>query len=110
MRASIVAADSNARTVTVRDLTMGDRPALVTEEPKDKTTASSVTLRVDPKAAGKLTDLRPGDTVTLTCRASASGSLGAGMGATETGMTGNLDSQLLADQHCSTVTAIRKAR
>jgi hypothetical protein len=110
MSAEVVSADSTAQQITVRKLTMGSKTSTGSASsaqlppPAD---APTFTLKVEGKALTRLSSVKPGDQVTISCRALGAGapadtSAGSGMG--------TITSQAMADAHCSSVTDISAAK
>jgi hypothetical protein len=100
MTAEIVSTDATAQQITVRKLSMGGTSAT---EPAD---APTFTLKVEGKALTRLSSVKSGDQVTISCKAMASGADTASSGA----MGGTISSQAVADQHCASVTDISPSK
>jgi hypothetical protein len=100
MTAEVVSTDATAQQITVRKLSMGGTSS--STEPAD---APTFTLKVEGKALTRLSTVKAGDNVNLSCRpASASSATTSGS------MSGGITSQAIADMHCSSVTDISAAK
>jgi hypothetical protein len=97
MTAEIVSTDTTAQQITVRKLSMGGTSSMT--EPADSPT---FTLKVEGKALTRLSTVKSGDKVTISCKS---------MGGADTPMSsGAISSQAMADAHCSSVTDISAAK
>lgn len=97
MTAEVVSTDATAQQITVRKLSMGGTTSTDTAE------APTFTLKVEGKALTRLSTVKSGDQVTISCKPMTSGA--------ETGsMGGSITSQAMADAHCSSVTDINPAK
>jgi hypothetical protein len=140
MTAEIVSTDASAQQITVRKLSMGGTTSgTMSGGTSGSTTTGSqstgmsgdtatVTLRVEGKALTRLSSVKTGDMVTISCRAmgenpgamsgSTSGTTTSTTGSGSTGATtsgagtasasGGINSQAQADMHCASVTDISK--
>ena len=102
MTAEIVSTDATAQQITVRKLSMGGT-STSTAEPAD---APTFTLKVEGKALTRLSSVKSGDQVTISCKAMSSGADPATSGA----MGGTINSQAVADEHCASVTDISPSK
>jgi hypothetical protein len=120
MSAEIVSTDASAKTITVRSLSGSD-----TERDRQSPTSgtaetmSPTTLRLEGKAGERLSGLKPGDRVMLSCRHDSSmGSTGTAQGTGSTsgsttqgaGTSSMTDTTRGASAQCSVVTDISKSR
>ncbi len=136
MTAEIVSTDQTAQQITVRKLSMGGTTSgsQSTGAPSTGTgdDSATVTLRVEGKALTRLSSVKSGDMVTISCRAqgdmpSATGTSpttgGSSTSSTTSGSTGSttsgagtastmggISNQAMADKHCASVTDISKGR
>src|SRR5262245_63258643 len=72
MSAEIVSTDASAQQITVRKLSMGG--SMATAETAE---APTFTLKVEGKALTRLSSVKSGDMVTISCRAQSGGDAGA---------------------------------
>ena len=93
MTAEIVSTDATAQQITVRKLSMGG-----TTSAAETAEAPTFTLKVEGKALTRLSGVKSGDMVTISCRAQTGGDAGA--------MAAPITSQAQADMHCASVTDI----
>lgn len=107
LSAEVVSTDATAQQITVRKLSTAlstnDTDSMRTRTlPADDT--STFTLKVEGKALTRLSSVKAGDTVTISCRALSAGSdVGGAMG-------GAITSQAQADMHCASVTDISASK
>ena len=113
MTAEIVSTDAAAQQITVRKLSMG---GTTSTGPAD---APTFTLKVEGKALTSLSTVKSGDQVTISCKSigdmgsTTSGTTGAttsGAGTASGGMGSTINSQAMADMHCSSVTDISPSK
>lgn len=100
MTAEVVSTDSTAQQITVRKLSMGG--ATTSNEAAD---APTFTLKVEGKALTRLSSVKSGDQVTISCKPMTSGA-----DTSPGSMGGSITSQAMADAHCSSVTDINPAK
>jgi hypothetical protein len=101
MTAEVVSTDATAQQITVRKLSMGG-----TTTSTGTADAPTFTLKVEGKALTRLSTVKSGDQVTISCKPMTSGADASPTG----GMGGSITSQAMADAHCSSVTDINPAR
>jgi hypothetical protein len=102
MTAEVVSTDSSAKTITVKNLAMSGG------SPSSGSSAGSVTLKLEDKAQDRISSLKSGDKVTLTCKGGDhSGSSGAGETPANPPSSGS--SGMSGASGCSTVTDISKS-
>jgi hypothetical protein len=99
MTAEVVSTDATAQQITVRKLSMGG--ATTSTETTD---APTFTLKVEGKALTRLSTVKTGDQVTISCKPLTSGDAAPGA------MGGAITSQAMAETHCSSVTDINPAK
>ena len=100
MTAEVVSTDATAQQITVRKLSMGGSTSAATEE------TPTFTLKVEGKALTRLSSVKSGDQVTISCKSN----LGSMDPPTAGSTAGSITSQAMADQHCSSVTDISAAK
>ncbi len=142
MTAEIVSTDQTAQQITVRKLSMGGTTSGSQSTGSQSTgsqptgtadDSATVTLRVEGKALTRLSSVKSGDMVTISCRTQgdmpgATGTSPTTGGSTTTGSTtsgstgsttsgagtassmGGINSQALADRHCASVTDINPSK
>jgi hypothetical protein len=101
MTAEIVSTDATAQQITVRKLSMGGTSSS-SAEPAD---APTFTLKVEGKALTRLSSVKSGDQVTISCKP-----MSTGAPATSGAMGGSINSQAAADEHCASVTDISPSK
>jgi len=94
MTAEVVSTNPSAKTITVKNLAMDKQPSDATGDASGATGSGEVTLRLDGKAGDRVSSLKAGDKVKLTCKPDAAAK------APTTSTT---------NQHCPTVTEIDKS-
>ena len=100
MTAEVVSTDATAQQITVRKLSMGGSTATETTGE-----APSFTLKVEGKALTRLSSVKSGDKVTISCKPMSGGATEPAAGGS---MGGSITTQAMADKHCSSVTDISK--
>lgn len=96
MTAEIVSTDATAQQITVKKLSMSGTSAAPADAP-------TFTLKVEGKALTRLSTVKSGDQVTISCKSLSDPAAGGPMDAPIT-------SQAMADQHCASVTDISAAK
>lgn len=95
LTATVVSTDTGGQQITVRNLSMGKSTAGSTSTGSDET----VTLKVEGKAVARLSTVKAGDAITVSCTPAPSPT---NTDPSSAAMTG----QALADQQCASVTDI----
>ncbi|HET9315746.1 MAG TPA: hypothetical protein VFQ51_09155 [Vicinamibacteria bacterium] len=101
MTAEVVSTDATAQQITVRKLSMGGTTTSSLPEPAD---APTFTLKVEGKALTRLSSVKSGDQVTISCKSMSGAETAA------SAMGGSINSQAVADQHCASVTDISTSK
>lgn len=105
MTAEIVSTDATAKTITVKNLAMSrDQGDYGSRSIGD---AGQVTLRLDAKASDRVSSLKAGDKVTLTCKADGMG--GNPPSSSSPSDTGGTSGSSGSSSHCQTVTEVKKS-
>ena len=93
MTAEVVSTDTSAKTITVKNLAMSGSAS---GSPSSESSSGTVTLKLEDKAQARISSLKSGDKVTLTCKP------GSDMPSDPAGAAGGAG-------HCATVTDISKS-
>jgi hypothetical protein len=92
MTAEVVSTDASAKTITVKNLAMSGSSG---SSPSSEAGSGNVTIKLEDKAQARISSLKSGDKVTLTCKGSGD-------------MPSNPSGSAGSSGHCSTVTDISK--